>query len=670
METQGVGADIDEMTLPEAALAYASHGVPVFPCRPRAKEPLTEGGFHAATTDTDRIRSWWGRWPDANIAVPTGPASGWLAVDIDPRNGGDATIEGWIRRYGRWPDTAEATTGSGGKHVLFRHADGLRCGPLAAGVDLKADGGYVIVAPSVHPNGKRYSWDGLDGADSLAHLVDPPGWLLRLARERRKAPPTGAPATKIPRGRRNQELASIAGVLRARGADVATLIEVLATANWRLCDPPLTDDEVTRIAESVARYDPQARPDDPAAQRIFEMLDEGRYVLRLPGIASELEVDRLRRDGGALTGELTARCWLPGARGVDGVLSIAEFNLSSARARTDRAKLIASRAQTVGVDWVGIVEELSQRVLLAERDGGPAIDLADIPLPDPDDRVKVDGFAFPRRHPSVIFGDGSAAKSYLGLYLAGKLVQQGLHIMFADWELAGEDHRLRLNRMFGDLRGISYLKCERPLVYEADRLRRIVREDGIDYGIFDSIAYAADGPPEAAEVAGRYFRAVREIGTGSLHIAHISRQSLDNEKKPFGSTFWHNGARATWFVKKTDPSADESRFSIGLFPRKYNLGPFPPPVGFSLTFTETQTIFRRTDIGAEPDLASKMSLADRIKSLLTRGPLTRSQIADELEVPLANVSKTIARKYSLFIDLDGKRVGVKDVSGDEVDMSS
>ena len=79
-----------------------------------------------------------------------------------------------------------------------------------------------------------------------------------------------------------------------------------------------------------------------------------------------------------------------------------------------------------------------------------------------------------------------------------------------------------------------YARCERPLVYEADRLARIVREHDISYAIFDSVAFACDGPPEAAEVAGRYFRAVRQLGIGSLQIAHISKAE-NGDKKPFGS---------------------------------------------------------------------------------------------------------------------------------------
>ena len=70
---------------------------------------------------------------------------------------------------------------------------------------------------------------------------------------------------------------------------------------------------------------------------------------------------------------------------------------------------------------------------------------------------------------------------------------------YADWEFSGEDHRDRLERLFGtDMPAIWYARCDRALVYEADRLRRIVAENDISYVIYDSVAFACDGPPESA----------------------------------------------------------------------------------------------------------------------------------------------------------------------------
>lgn len=286
------------------------------------------------------------------------------------------------------------------------------------------------------------------------------------------------------------------------------------------------------------------------ARNEFLTLSDDRYRFSLPTIAVVFEIDRLRREHNELVGELCVRCDLPGARTVvDGILSIADFNLSSARARSERAKMLAERAQTRrDVDWIALLEEFCQRVLQADRTGKPAVDLRTLPASTPEDELQVEGLTLLRRHPVILFGDGGAAKSYLGLYLAGRLAERGMKVAIFDWELAGEDHRDRLERLFWDgMPEVLYARCERPLVYEVDRLKRIVREHGIEYLFYDSVAFACDGPPESAEVAGRYLRAVRQIGPGSFHIAHVSKGE-NADQKPFGSVFWHNGARCTWYA--------------------------------------------------------------------------------------------------------------------------
>jgi|ERR1017187_475974 hypothetical protein len=366
----------------------------------------------------------------------------------------------------------------------------------------------------------------------------------------------------------------------------------------------------------------------------FSALGEDRYRLSLPAIGVVFEVDRLRRDHNELMGELCVRCDLPGALpvGNDKNLNIADFNFSSARARQDRAKLLAQRANTGNhLDWFGLMEEFSQKVLEADRAGQPAVDLRTLPAPAAEDTLNVEGLYLLRRHPTILFGDGGAAKSYLGLYLAGRLAERGIQVALFDWELAGEDHRDRLGRLFPDgMPRILYARCERPLVYDVDRLRRIVRENAIDYIIYDSVAFACDGPPEAAEVAGRYFRAARQIGGGSLHIAHISKGE-NADQKPFGSAFWHNGARSTWYVQRASGDSNSDTISIGLLNRKANLGRLRPPVGFTITFTDDRTTFRRSDVADSPELAGLLTVRQRMAALLRKGAMMPEAIAEEIE---------------------------------------
>jgi hypothetical protein len=290
-----------------------------------------------------------------------------------------------------------------------------------------------------------------------------------------------------------------------------------------------------------------------------------------------------------------------------------------------------------------------------------AVDLRTLSRPEPEDEIRVEGLAFPRRHASIIFGDGGAAKSYTALYLAGLLAMRGLRIALFDWELCGEDHRDRFERLFGsEMPRVLYCRCELPLIGEVSRLRRIVREHKVDFAMYDSVAFACHGRPEDAEIAAAYFRAVREIGCGSLHLAHVNR-SDDNDKKPFGSIFWHNSARSTWYVQAAE-TADDGAMRLGLFHRKSNLGRRYSPVSFALTFTPERTEFRRADIADSPDLSAKLTVRQRMQVFLRTGARTVEEIAAEFNVKPDTVRRTAQRYRSEFIDLDDKRIGLKEKS--------
>jgi hypothetical protein len=168
-----------------AALAYARRGIPVFPCEPGGKRPLTYNGFWDATTDASRVAAWWGRWPDANVGIPSGYRSGLLVLDIDSDAGGPGSLVLLERLYGPLPRTAKARTGGGGVHVFFRYPAGETvrnsAGKLGSGLDIRGEGGYVVVPPSCTQS--AYEWL------EKAPLADA-AWLLRCLREHR--PQSGA----------------------------------------------------------------------------------------------------------------------------------------------------------------------------------------------------------------------------------------------------------------------------------------------------------------------------------------------------------------------------------------------------------------------------------------------------------------------------------------------
>ncbi|MBV8096617.1 MAG: bifunctional DNA primase/polymerase [Acetobacteraceae bacterium] len=140
----------------DAALGYArARGWPVFPCSWRGelrKRPLTRHGLHDASCDPDQIREWWGRWPEALIGMPTGQATA-VVVDVDRKNGVDGLDTLAELGAAILPDTPITHTASGGLHIFFRgsgsvirNTAGARWRGTGRGIDLRGDGGYVILA--------------------------------------------------------------------------------------------------------------------------------------------------------------------------------------------------------------------------------------------------------------------------------------------------------------------------------------------------------------------------------------------------------------------------------------------------------------------------------------------------------------------------------------------
>jgi hypothetical protein len=257
----------DTASIVPQALTYARRGWPVFPCRPGEKAPATPHGFYDATTDEAMIATWWTRRPSCNVAVRTG-APGPIVIDVDPRGGGDATLARLEVKLGPLPtDAPRVATPGGGMHFYFQApTDGepLRSGAsvLGLGLDVKAGAGYVLAPPSVvrRADGTAgvYRWLVPPPEDGRLPPL-PPAWLARL--RERQARRTTTPlserlAERIPVGARHDALVALAGKLRGAGLDDAAVLAAISAMNKTRCDPPLSQEEVEKIARSTAHWAP------------------------------------------------------------------------------------------------------------------------------------------------------------------------------------------------------------------------------------------------------------------------------------------------------------------------------------------------------------------------------------------------------------------------------
>src|SRR6185437_2717375 len=130
------------------------------------------------------IQRWWRKWPDANIGIPTGAENGFWVVEADTKAGhgkdGIAALQALIGAQ-PWPATLQAISPSGSVHYYFQYPEGMEvknsASKIAAGVDMRGEGGMVLAPPSVRDDG-IYQWRNAGTPIAVA-----PPWLLALVTE-------------------------------------------------------------------------------------------------------------------------------------------------------------------------------------------------------------------------------------------------------------------------------------------------------------------------------------------------------------------------------------------------------------------------------------------------------------------------------------------------------
>jgi len=318
------------------AKEYATRGWSVFPLKARDKVPVVKWA-DVATSEVNMAVGWFDTDPDANIAIATGKRSGIVVIDIDAEHGGYDSLMALQDEYGPLPQTLVAKTGGGGEHLFFAYPAGVEirnsASKLAHGIDVRGEGGYVVAAPSIHPNGQAYEWT-TDIDQPLAPL---PEWVTRKLSTNPEPIPVHTNG-KIANGSRNQTLASLAGSMRKRGMETETIELALQDHNRKHCLPPLPEAEVKAIAQSIGRYEPKRIEITPASSNAIEELES--FVQMRVGNPSDVwglpyAWPRLSKyTGGKQLGELAYLGGEPGARKSywahqDAMMTAVEHNIPS-----------------------------------------------------------------------------------------------------------------------------------------------------------------------------------------------------------------------------------------------------------------------------------------------------------------------------------------------------
>lgn len=282
-----------------AATSYLKAGLHPIPCRPRDKRPMIDWlPYQTQQPTRAEIDEWWRRYPSANIALVVG--RGIMVVDLDGAGAPALLEEAGIVL----PEDAPRVKTGNGQHVYLAPSAELRNraavfsakGGDKAQVDIRADGGYVLAPPSIHPNGSRYEW-----ITSLEFpLPAVPEKLLVVLRERKQPDDQQGALTGpgwvstalrgAPEGARDDMAARLAGYFITKGLPNDVVLEIMAGFASR-CDPPLPMRDIHRIVSSIRRADDR----NPEPQREQEKLTTVEHVS--VSVARALEIMQAPKGG-------------------------------------------------------------------------------------------------------------------------------------------------------------------------------------------------------------------------------------------------------------------------------------------------------------------------------------------------------------------------------------
>ena len=671
--------------LATAAMHYASsYGWAVFPvhsinegrcscgqesCSSPGKHPMTGNGLNDATKDQQVIKGWWSQWPQANVGVRTGQVSGIMAVDLDVKDdfSSENGITNWYDledTHGR-TDTMTAITGGGGQHwiyqlpsdVVVRNDAGTK---LAKGIDIRGDGGYIIVAPSVHASGSPYEWeDGLGTKPTLA-----PEWLIKKVASQQAPQPVIPPSTAgfdpwvvealqgVGESYRNQTAARLVGYFHKQGHP-EDIIYAILTSFADACTPPMDVRELRRTVASVCRYERQITDhhivDPPDFQEVA-----GQLVYTWVKHGVTIKLDELVRDRDGIHCELEIEAVMPGRQTLDH--GPVRFNLSSTTTRNSLVKYLGGHMPELA--WPSMMDTVCRLAIAHFKVGPSLLNLAHY------EGFPPNWLLWPlilEDEINILFGDGGNGKSLIAMaaavslqtqnsLLSGMVPNGNTKTMCLDWEASPNAHASRLKKLMhpAPMIDMAYLRCSAPLHEIVRQVKRHLNESGCNMVIIDSIAAACGGEPERADIALRLCNAVRSLDTTALLIGHQTKGN-DDTGKPFGSVFWTNEARSTMEIKRQQ-DAGQDTMNLGLYHRKINDGRLEKPLGISVSFGDDTIKFNSQSIVDVPELASRLPAKEVVRQfLMDNGPSSVEEIVAATDRRVNTIHKVFSDNRDMFV---------------------
>ena len=250
------------MEFVEHALQYAEKGFSVFALPVNGKVPRKDtNGFKDATRSQEQIEEWWSENAHYNIGIKCGNFKGRCLVVIDIDKHGNDGYKGLSELedlLGELPDTVTALTPTGGRHFYFLSAKALKNSAKFQGkdgVDVRAEGGYVVAPPSIHPDTKTpYRWENGKSPFEIPFAMLPNSWERAMEKNVPKDEKRTIEDVKFTKGNRVDSLVSLIGSLVRKGLNELEIRAAVDVANSMRCLPPLSPSEMeTNVYPALTR---------------------------------------------------------------------------------------------------------------------------------------------------------------------------------------------------------------------------------------------------------------------------------------------------------------------------------------------------------------------------------------------------------------------------------
>lgn len=605
------------------------------------------------------INDWWGQNPTHNIGVVTGKVSGISVVDVDGDDGKKALKDAGIQL----PATRMHKTPHGWHFVYAYDAKFKQGQGLLDHVDVRNDGGYIVLPPSVVTVG-----DYTILHDVPIAAISVPDLLQKQAKDEAQAKAVNKERTLRPQWAsqllanppsepgRNASAARIAGYFHRQGVPTDVIFEILSP--WaEKCTPPFPQDELLEVVSSVTRYDNTLLyQGEMIAEPTVTVMPSGRMRFDWELERLSFDLERIRLEGARIP------CLMTVSKNGDNFYGPATFDLYSSSARRTARSDMGDEAP-----WGGYFNWMANRVR-QEYDRPHAVTELSRHKITADSPWLVEPF-LRRGLPGLLFGSGGIGKSTLALAIClslargksiipGLVVDKPVNSLYLDWEQETDDAAEVLQSLASaanvSAEGVLHMRMTGSLVDHLEHVLGIISEHKIGFVVVDSILPASGNDIKDDESPRLFYAALRETGAAALCLTHHSKAEPD---QPYGNVYWTNLARGSWKMEgEQDP--ESNILHSELFNVKMNRGGKSKPFAVDTVFDDAGIAYRAAGVVSESKTAISSDLGDKIYSTLTdEGQQTAAEIAAHFEgVSTSKVVQYLNRgEGKIYVKLSNKR---------------